>query len=169
MKSKIKSILAAFLMLTSFSFGLVACDDDDNHANVPSEFEAALKQQYPDAKNVEWERKGKYRVAEFVINAVEYDIWYDQSAKCVMTELDYGKNVFLVPDYAVSAAFAQSEYGTWRIDDIKHYKQLNNEFYVFEVEKQGEPDMDVFYNTSGQQLKAIPSDSAPDIRPETVI
>ena len=67
MKSKIKSILAAFLMLTSFSFGLVACDDDDNHANVPSEFEAALKQQYPDAKNVEWERKGKYRVAEFVI------------------------------------------------------------------------------------------------------
>ena len=169
MKSKIKSMLAALIMLTGLSFGFVACDDDNDNVKVPSEFETALKQQYPDAQNVEWERKGKYRVAEFVKNAVEYDIWYDQSAKCVMTELDYGKNVFLVPDNAVSAAFAESEYGTWQIDDIKHYKQLNNEFYIFEVEKQGEQDMDVYYNTSGQQLKAIPSDVAPDIRPDTTI
>lgn len=161
-------MLAALVMLTGLSFAFTACDDDDN-VNVSSEFETALKQQYPDAQNVKWEKKGKYRVAEFDKNNIEYDIWYDQTAKCVMTELDYGKNVFLIPDNAVSAAFAQGEYGTWQIDDIKHYKQLSNEFYVFEVEKQGAPDMDVYYNTAGSQLKAILSDAAPDIRPDTTI
>ena len=86
-----------------------------------------------------------------------------------MTELDYGKDLFLVPDNAVSAAFPKSEYGTWQIDDITHYIQLDNEFYVFEVEKAGQPDMDVYFSVSGEMLKAVKSDGNPDIRPDTVI
>ena len=147
----------------------IACNDDDDHIAVPDEFTTALRQQYPDVDKVKWERKGEYRVAEFTKNAVEYDVWFDRSAKCVMTELDYGKNMFLIPDNAVSAAFPNSEYGDWTIDGIKHYKQLNNEFYIFEVEKRGQRDMDVYFTPSGELIKAVVDDSTPDIRPDTVI
>lgn len=162
-------MLSLLILLAGISLAFVACNDDDDHISVPDEFQAALKQQYPDVKYVDWERKGQYRVADFQQNAVDYDVWFDKSAKIVMTELDYGKNIFLVPDNAVSAAFPESEYGTWQLDDIKHYKQLTNEFYVFEVEKPGQPDMDVYFTVSGELIKAVRSDETPDIRPDTVI
>lgn len=169
MKSGLKTILSLLMLFAGMSVAFIACNDDDDHVAVPDEFKSALLQKYPDVKHVDWERKGEYRVAEFTKAAVEHDIWFDSNAKLVMTELDYGKDLFLVPDNAVSAAFPKSEYGTWQIDDIKHYIQLDNEFYVFEVEKAGQPDMDVYFSVSGEMLKAVKSDGNPDIRPDTVI
>lgn len=171
MKKQFKSILALLMLAVGMTMTFVACsDDDDDNIDVSGAFTTALKQAYPNAKNVEWEKKGVYRVAEFEQNFVDYDIWFDHSAKIVMSVFDYGKDLFLVPDNAVNAAFAESEYGTvWQLDDIKHYKQLTNEFYVFEVEKNGQPDMDVYYNVAGELIKAVQSDKTPDILPETQI
>ena len=53
--------------------------------------------------------------------------------------------------------------------DISYYKQTTDEFYVIEVETAGQPDMDLFYTTGGEMIKAIPSASVPDILPTTVI
>ena len=173
MKKQFKSILALLVIALGMTMTLAACnDDDDDKVNVSDVFTSALKEMYPNVKNVEWEKKGVYRVAEFEQNFVEYDIWFDRSAKNVMNEFDYGKDVFLIPDNAVNAAFAESEYGSsWQLDDIKHYQQLalNNEFYVFEVEKAGQPDMDIYYDVTGQMIKAVESDKTPDIRPDTAI
>lgn len=168
MKLRLKTIFSLLILLAGMSVSFVACNDDD-HVAVPDEFKAALQQKYPDVNHVDWQKKGAYRVAEFTQTNVEHDIWFDSSAKLVMTELDYGKDMFLVPDNAVTEAFPNSEYGTWQIDEIKHYIQLTNEFYVFEVEKAGQPDMDVYFSVNGEMIKAVKSDGAPDIHPDTVI
>ena len=58
---------------------------------------------------------------------------------------------------------------SWTVDDIVYYQQTTDEFYVIEVETAGQPDMDLFYTTEGEMFKAIPSDSAPEILPTTVV
>lgn len=170
---RIKTIFALALVLSVSAGVLQSCSDDDDNKNanapVPAAFVQALKQIEPDAKNVKWETEGAYRVAEFDKNGVGYDIWFDAKATWAMTEKDFGRDFFLVPDNAVNAAFAKGEYGTWTVDDISYYKQTTDEFYVIEVETAGQPDMDLFYTTDGTMIKAVPSATAPDILPGTVV
>ena len=169
---KAKTFFAGAVAIAMMAVSLPACsDDDDNNGinNVPEAFVNALKKVEPDAKDVKWETEGAYRVAEFKKNMADYDVWFDANAAWAMTEKDFGKDFFLVPDNAVNAAFAKGEYGTWTVDDISYYKQTTDEFYVIEVETAGQPDMDLFYTTGGEMIKAIPSASVPDILPTTVI
>ncbi len=169
MKKSIKSLFAVLLLVAGMSFVFTACSDDDDDVKVPDIFTTALKQHYPDVKNVEWEKKGVYRVADFQKEGIDYDIWFDNEAKLVMTELDYGENINGIPDTEVASAFLNGEYGSWIIDDVKYYKQITNEFYLIEVEQPSQPDMELYYNMSGELIKAVRSDTAPDILPETVI
>ncbi len=168
------SIPAFLFTMAAIAVAMPSCDSNEHNdpytpSRVDAAFNDALKEQFPDAQNVKWERNSEYRVAEFNKNGVDYDVWFDKTTAWAMTEMDYGKDIFLVPDNAVTAAFPKGEYGTWTIDDITHYKQKASEFYVFEVEKAGSADMDVFYTTDVTMIKAIPSDTAPDILPTTSI
>lgn len=171
-KSKFLYFLPALFMMFGMAF-LQSCSDDDDddvvESAVPEKYTSALKEAYPDVKSPNWEIKGSYYVAEFTKNMVDYDVWFDSSAAISMTEQDYGKDLFLVMDNSVSAAFAQGEYGTWTIDDISHYTRTSDEFYVFEVEKAGQPDMNLYYNTDGELVNAIQSSQAPDITPTTTL
>ncbi|MDE6564036.1 MAG: PepSY-like domain-containing protein [Muribaculaceae bacterium] len=169
---KIKAIFASIAAAAVISIPLAACSDDDDDKTVdqvPEAFVEALKKVEPDAQNVKWETAGSYRVAEFTKNMVDYDVWFGTDAAWAMTEKDYGKDFFLVPDNAVNEAFAKGEYSSWTVDDIVYYQQTTDEFYVIEVETAGQPDMDLFYTTEGEMFKAIPSDGAPEILPTTVV
>lgn len=170
---RIKTILALALAVSVSAGVFQSCSDDDDDKNagapVPAAFIQALKQIEPDAKNVKWETEGVYRVAEFDKNGVEFNVWFDAKAAWAMTEKDFGRDFFLVPDNAVSTAFAKGEYGMWTVDDISYYKQLTDEFYIIEVETAGQPDMDLFYTVDGTMIKDIPSAASPDILPGTVV
>ncbi len=169
---KIKAIFASAAAVALIAFSLPACSDDDDDKSVdqvPEAFVEALKKVEPEAKNVKWETAGSYRVAEFTKNMVGHDVWFDTEAAWAMTEKDFGKDFFLVPDNAVNEAFAKGEYSSWTVDDIVYFRQTTDEFYVIEVETAGQPDMDLFYTTDGEMFKAIPSASAPEILPTTVV
>lgn len=159
------------LVLMTMGMTMQSCgdDDDDDIVNVSAKFDNALKALYPDATGVKWETKRAYHVAEFTKGFTSYDVWFDSNAVNVMTEMDYGKDLFLVPDNAVSGAFPTSEYGTWTIDEITHYVRPADEFYIFEVSKPGREDMDLYYSTDGTLLKAIAESQSPDIYPDTKI
>ena len=81
---------AAFAALT-FS----GCSDDDN-SDVPEnthlvskEVQAAFNAKYPQAKDVEWELKGDYAVADFYWDGGEHSAWFNPlSAAWYMTETD---------------------------------------------------------------------------------
>jgi len=167
---KIKAIFACAVALVVMATSLSACSDDDKGiTDIPKAFIEALKKVEPEAKNVKWEKKGAYRVAEFKKDMVDCDVWFDTNAAWAMTEKDFGTDFFRVPDNAVNEAFAKGEYGSWTVDDISYYKQTTAEFYVIEVETAGRPDMDLFYTPAGELIKAVPSATVPDILPDTVI
>ncbi len=156
---------------------LASCsdDDDNNTPNGPYVPQACLEkfaQQYPDAKNVKWEIKAPYFVAEFHSNnnLEETESWYKADGTWAMSETDYGADLFMIPT-AVNLAFNQTEYAQWPIDDIKYYQYPagNSDFYLIEVkDTDPKPDMQLYFKPDGTLIKTTP-DSGADITPDTVI
>ena len=84
-----------------------------------------------------------------------------------MTNTDYGKDLFMLPS-EIGKAFADSQFADWTIDDIDLYERPDKSFYVFEVEKKGMRDMELYFNTDGSMIKAI-EDADMDILPTTPV
>ena len=113
---KIKfSILAVMLMTALFSFS--SCSDDDDTYLPPNQaIINALNQLYPGVKNIEWEQKGVYYVADCWVGNDELDVWFDANANWVMTENELNSIDQLVP--AVYTAFMDSKYNAWVVTDV---------------------------------------------------
>jgi len=80
-----RKILFAVIMLTAAMF-TVSCDDD----RAPKSTRNAFNDKYPNAVDVDWDRKHGYSVAEFHISGQwgECEAWYDKSGNWVMTKYD---------------------------------------------------------------------------------
>jgi hypothetical protein len=100
---------------------------------------------------VEWEKNRGYYVAEFWSNAV-VEAWFDAKGEWRMTETDMGKSLAALPE-AVQKAFADSQYSTWRVDDLDKYERPADAFYLFEVETNGQRDRDLYFAPDGTLLK----------------
>lgn len=157
---------------------LSACSDDDDKIpaeSIPTAVADSFKARYPDINitSVKWETKGAYTVGEFkkTTDSEDIEAWFTTATgEWKMTETDYGKNLFLIP-VEISNAFGMTEYGSlWTIDDIclYEYTDASKNFYLFEVEKAGQQDMEIYFRTDGSLIKAIP-DTNRDITPDTVI
>ena len=164
-----KNLLFLFVALAGlFSFASCSDDDDDKGlSSVPAKVEQALSDRFPDAKNVKWEKKGAYIVADFYELRLDKEAWFTHAGEWKMTETDYGKDLFYLPA-DVEGAFAAGEYGTWTVDDVTYYERPDKNFYLIEVEKPGHRDMDLYYNADGTMIKAV-ADNDADITPDTVI
>ena len=157
---------ALFLLAAASLNAFASCnDDDDRHESNPqwngvSEMVVkTFNEMYPDAKNIEWEVRNGYAVAEFyTASGAKGDdentkAWFDnQLGDWAMTESDVtSANI----PQAVLAAFEASEYADWRIDDIDMVLRNGMELvYVLEVE-QGERDIDLYYSEDGVLVKSI--------------
>lgn len=166
-----KSLAIMLAAATVGGMALTSCHDDDTTVveEDTTVYQAALAKLYPDVQQVQWETRTPYTVANFKRGFTEYDVWFDSTPSVAMTVMDYGKNIFMVPDNAVTAAFPRGQYGMWTIDEIEHYKQRDAEFYVFEVETQGQPATNLYYATDGTLIKTVAADQDIDITPDTVI
>lgn len=145
MKTKNLIVLPLLLVL----FGFSSCDDDDN-LKVDQEYVTALAQKYPNATGVEWEKKGQYNVAECWVDTRELDVWFATGAQWVMTETELRTTDL---PQAITTAIVQTEYATWRIDDVDllEYPSKDKE-YVVEVEL-GKQEMDLYFSESGELLR----------------
>ena len=164
-----KTLLYLFVAFTG-AFSLASCSDDDDDkdlSSVPSKVEEAISARYPDANSVKWENKGAYLVADFYQMRLDKEAWFTYEGELKMTETDYGKDIFYIPA-EIGEAFSSGEYGTWTIDDITYYERPDKDFYVIEVEKAGQPDMDLYYGDDAALIKAV-RDTDADITPDTVI
>ena len=168
-----KKILFAFVALLGMGVFTACSDDDDNDTPsvVEKQYVDALNKLYPKAKDVEWKKEAAYTVAEFNYPAeyVGVDVWFDGNASWMMTSHDYGKNLFFLPPI-VEAAFNTTDYSTWTVDDIEYYEYPVNtkNFYLIEVEKQGEPDANLFFKEDGTLIKTVSGEIA-EITPDTAI
>lgn len=113
MKTKIQVL--AMMFIAAMAFG--ACDDDDKNDNIkaPDAVSKALKDKYPAAMDIEWERKGDYFVADCWMDGREMDVWYDVQATWKLTETDI---LWEGLPPTVQTAFEGGEYAQWRREDI---------------------------------------------------
>lgn len=169
MKTRLFIMIMAILGMVAIQ----ACSDDDDKksSDVPASFTEAFSQLYPNVKNVKWELKKNYRVAEFSENngQVETEVWFDSDAKVAMTANDYGKNLFYIPA-VVNSAFEATEYAKapWTVDDIDYYQRKADAFYVIEVEAANKQDVSLFFDKEGKLIKTVEGQVA-DITPDSVL
>ena len=148
------------MMLVASVLAFTACNDDDDKFDVPRAVRAAFNQQYGDATRVEWdwERNG-YVVAEFWKDNKEHEAWYTRDGQWVMTEVDCGRNLSIVPQ-AVLEGFYASAYSAWTVDDIDMIQRPGYaEVYRIEVEQRGQRDMDLYFDLSGTLIVEAVGDS----------
>ena len=109
---------------------LIACDDD---YNAPQTTRAEFQTQYPNAVDVEWEKKRGYVVAEFHIPGQgECEAWDTKGGEWVMTKYDIK---FSDLPAAVQTAFV-TEYGAQTpVDDVERLERRGNDtLYFIEAE-----------------------------------
>ena len=139
--------LTACLMVLAY----VACDDEDSFKPTQS-VEEALTAKYPSAKNISWEQKFGYTVAECFLDSVEAEVWFNTQSSWVMTEFDITFNMLPTK---VKAAFDTCQYSSWKVDDVDRYVRPDTtDVYLIELEK-SKNEVGLFYNDSGTLLKTI--------------
>jgi hypothetical protein len=124
-----KRLTYLFAMLIAATT-LIACDDD---YNAPQTTRAEFQTQYPNAVDVEWEKKRGYVVAEFHIPGQgECEAWYTKGGEWVMTKYDIK---FSDLPAAVQTAFV-TEYGAQTpVDDVERLERRGNDtLYFIEAE-----------------------------------
>ena len=145
---------------------LYGCDksEDGGGPAVSPRAEAALLARYPAATDVVWRTSGNYSVAEFSLPAVraavhggrDHAAWFDDGGEWYMTETDI---VFGSLPSAVQAAFRDSEYAGWRIDDVDMLEREGVEtVYVIEAEGRSggrETEVDLYYSSDGVLVKKV--------------
>lgn len=145
---------------------LYGCDksEDGGGPAVSPRAEAALLARYPAATDVVWRISSSYSVAEFSLPAVraaahggrDHAAWFDDGGEWYMTETDI---VFGSLPSAVQAAFRDSEYAGWRIDDVDMLEREGVEtVYVIEAEGRSggrETEVDLYYSSDGVLVKKV--------------
>lgn len=112
----------------------------------------AFNNQFPQAKQIEWEPKQGYQVAEFHDNGTESKAWFDNKGKWMMTESNLKYSALPQP---IRNDFEKSTYYSWKKNDIDKVERLGmSPVYVIGVEKE-EQDTDLYYSEDGTLIKTI--------------
>lgn len=143
-------------LLVALSLCLFQSCDNDGNEPVPGYVDpvtkAAFEEKYPSAKEVEWKTRNNYIVVDFKQDQVEKEAWFDNSGEWYMTETDVPFDG--LPD-AVKTAFRQSEYASWKVEDVDMIERRGLEtVYVIEVE-QNENEVDLYYSPDGILVKTV--------------
>ena len=146
------------------ALAFTACDnddDDDGYTRVPAAVEAAFADRYGGHGRVDWDaERGGYCVAEFYMDGRECEAWYSPDGSWMMTEVDYGRNLQALPQ-AVQDGYNATTYAQdgWRIDDIDEIQRPGYEnVYKIEVEKDGQPDRDLYFDLGGTLFRDVQDD-----------
>lgn len=150
---KTKNLFWAATAILGMAF--TSCSDSDDGFTLPNDspVKATFTSMYPSVTNVTWEQKSTYYVADFRLDALETEAWYDGTTGIwYMTETDIP---FSALPAAVQTAFNTSEYADWKVDDVDMLQRKDMEtVYVIEVEKNN-AEYDLYYSADGTLIKAI--------------
>lgn len=156
---KTKELMKWMMACALGVFTLASCsDDDDDNVPVPDAVTRAFTDKYAGVGRVDWDReKGGYLVAEFWKDGKEHEAWFDNNGEWFMTEIDHGRNLSNLP-MAVQAGYEATTYAQtgWSIDDIDEIERpAYDTFYIIEVEKRGQPDYDLYFDTNGTLFREL--------------
>ncbi|MDH6305085.1 putative membrane protein YkoI [Parabacteroides sp. PF5-5] len=110
---------------------------NDNGANtheplvVPNSVIEEIKERYPNAQFLEFEREGSYIEIDIRHNNIQKDVLYNSSYEWVSTTWEIRLND--VPQVVLSALKA-SEYSSYKVDDVDFMEKPDGAYYIFELE-----------------------------------
>ncbi len=137
------SVLLAMLIASTTAFAGYA----------PAQVQAALKKMYPTAKDIAWSQDDGYYCADFMMNGLEKNVWFNAQAQWAMTQTELVSVDRLSP--AVYNAFAASDYADGIVEDVTYVEFPKWEPII--VIKVGKANIDMkyqlFYTPNGQLLR----------------
>lgn len=140
------------LLAVAGALALQSCENNKKGVNVNAEVKEAFTAKYPGAKDVRWNTRNTYSIAEFKDNGTNASAWFDGAGTWYMTETDIP---YTALPQAVQTSFKASEYGVWRVDDVDMIEREGAEtIYVIEVE-QGASEADLYYTPDGVLVKTL--------------
>lgn len=140
------TILAAFLLVGGIASSSA---QDINQKDVPSVIKSAFNKAYPEATDVDWEKKGANYEVDFNIGSVDHKATYTVSGKTLSFEKD-------IPNGKLPAVIAKNikaKYPSGRIDDVDWINTAGKITYKIDIE--GTPDVNVWYDASGKFIKEV--------------
>ncbi|ARS37228.1 PepSY-like domain-containing protein [Pontibacter actiniarum] len=145
-----KPTAIALLFLGSFLF---ACDNDDDVKpdDVPVAVKDTLVNTFPNAQNIEWDKKGEDYEADFDQDTVEYDALLNASGALLMHKYDIAEAA--LPE-EVKASITQN-YAGYRVDDAEVVDRAGALYYQVDLEKDNSEEKLVL-SADGQAQTEIP-------------
>ncbi|PKV67447.1 PepSY-like domain-containing protein [Pontibacter ramchanderi] len=143
-----KSTALAFLLLAGT---LVSCDDKDDDIkieDVPATVREALSSAFPNATDVDWEKKGEDYEADFDINRVDYSTLFNASGSLMKHKYDIAETELPEP---IRANITQN-YAEYKIDDPEVLVQDGDTLYQVELDHTTSTDEKLVFSTDGQKL-----------------
>lgn len=137
----------AILLLAGATAATYAQDVDKK--NVPAPVRQALNKSYPNARDVDWERRGANYVADFDFGNTDYKVTYSGQGRVLVTEKD-------IPNTKLPSVIAKNiklKYPKARIDDVDWINTAGKISYKVDIE--GTPDVNVWYTADGKFIKEI--------------
>lgn len=113
--------------------------------NVPTLVQSALQKQFPDAKNVKWEKEHGNYEAGFQSKGIKYSVLVNSSGTLLETEIPVAINSFP----AQSKAFILKKYPNQKIKETSKITDSKG-VVTYEAEVNGK---DVIFDTKGNFLK----------------
>lgn len=125
----------------------IACAQDIPQNEVPSVVLNAFQSGYPNALDVEWEKKGQIYSVEYEIGKTDHKAWFDQSGKIVKHEEEIGKTE--LPDAVKQTV--NEQFKDYRIDDAEKIEKDGKAYYKIELDgPMG--DRTIFTGASGKTI-----------------
>ena len=117
-------------LLAVLPFVTISCAQDIPQHNVPSVILNAFSAAYPNAADIEWEKKGNIYNVEFEIGKTEHEIWYNAEGKVLKHKTE-------IPLSEVPAAVTEmlrKDFSDYKIDDIDLVEEGGKTFYVVDLD-----------------------------------
>ena len=119
-------------------------------ASVPAAVLNAFNTRYPKALRTKWEREGHLYEAEFIMDNVKYEAFFQADGTWVRTEIEYNTWKNALPQ-AVQQYLA-TNYAGWTIDDADLIQTPGDEYYKLELEKRGQQDVTLLIRADGTPI-----------------
>ena len=156
-----------FLLLFAMfiTVGVCACDEgneaDDLSQKIKVDILRAFDQRFPQAQDVDWDKEGKYFVAEFkspvgseVIGPAanpmvlyEMEAWFDHGGNWRMTVMEV---IYDMLPHSVQVGFSSCSYSGWKVEECNVVEGNGQDtLYILEVQN-GSEERELYFNPQGK-------------------
>lgn len=122
---------------------------DIHSGDVPAAVKNTLNKAYPNATDIDWEKRGVNYEVSFDIGRVDHEMLIAPTGKILSQQRDIAKSA--LP--ASVTSHVKANYPRARIDDVERIESAGKISY--EVDIDGTPDKTLWYSADGKLIKSV--------------